>query len=317
MKHALTLLSVLIAPVATATLACAEDAQSSPYGIFTHARDVWRAERYPDFVGYTISVRVVERGVEKFNHYHVSYDAKNDRVNVEAVSDEEQATPAPATGINLHIGLKRQGRTLLERRVGNAEEAVDYLGVPVLAPNYAFGMSRHLGVDNSTSDEIVRQVRAQFHDPMPSTTAKEIAPPPGLKEIAVVSASHRDYDVALSGIEDVDGTKAYHLVLHPVVDPSRFRLRELWVAKDTFATLKLINAGNFTASNVPWLVTFSEVNGARYIASEVALDPVRAGDHRYDNASISFEGISPMERPQFAYGSLVVPADKIVAEPKD
>lgn len=308
MKRIVTLVFTFSLLVAGSSPGRADESVTSPYGIFTRAKDAWYAQRYPDFLTYTISVNVSERGVAKTNHYHVAYDAKNEHVAVEAVSDEEKAAPASGDGVNVRLGLKRQGRTLFERRVGNPGDAVDLLGVPDLAPNYAFGLARHLNAAGSpTDDELVAQIRDEFHDPAPPSTTKELATAPGLKEIAVVSASHHDYDVRLLGIENVGGTDAYHLALRPLLDPRRLRLRELWVATGTFATLKLITSGNFAGPDVPWLVSFEEVNGARYIASEVAMDRIGVGDHRYDAATVSFENITASARPRFTPGSLLAP----------
>lgn len=316
MKRIVTLVFTLALLSGLGGVGSADQSATAPYGIFSRAKDAWHAQRYPDFLTYTISVNVSERGVEKTNHYHLAYDAKRESVAVEAVSDEEKAAPASGDGVNLRLGLKRQGRTIFEHRVGNPGDAVDLLGVPDLAPNYAFGLARHLdAAEVPTNDELVAQIRAQFHDPAPPGTTKELATPPGLKEIAVVSASHHDYDVRLAGIENVGGTNAYHLVLHPLLDPSRFRLRELWVATDTFATLKLITSGNFTGPGVPWMVSFEEVDGARYIASEVAMDRIGVGEHHYDSASVSFEHITASEPSRFRRGSLLGPPVNSIEEP--
>lgn len=57
----------------------------------------------------------------------------------------------------------------------------------------------------------------------------------GLKTIAsVVAYAQPIYSLALLGTETVDGHSAYHLQLHPLTDPERHNLRDLWVDVDTF-----------------------------------------------------------------------------------
>lgn len=52
----------------------------------------------------------------------------------------------------------------------------------------------------------------------------------GLKTIASVTAHAQPaYALDLTGIEAVDGHDAYHLRLHPLSDPERHNLRDLWV----------------------------------------------------------------------------------------
>ena len=109
-------------------------AHQDPYLVFERARQVWASQQYPRAVSYTIAVDVDDRGVTKTNHYRAIFDALLDRVYVDAVSEEERDHPYLPHGINLSIAPKRQFRTLFKRPVGRPQRAVDYLGVPVLAP---------------------------------------------------------------------------------------------------------------------------------------------------------------------------------------
>ena len=269
--------------------------QDNPYYIYSHARDVWTAQRYPDYIAYTVAIDVDEKGIPKANHYHAVYDALHDVVHVNAVSDEEKADPHFATGVNIHLRPKRQFHTIMDKRVGNPEDATDFLGVPLLAPNYSFGIAPYItALQATSSDQLVQEIRQQYKDPMPAAKAQEMSSNGQLKEIASVTSTRRDYVMTLQGTEQVAGHAAYHVSLRPVHDPRRLRLRELWVDTQSFETLQLVTAGNFTGigSNVAWTVTFDDVDGVHYIASEMANSPISVGDHTYDRASISFQQIA-------------------------
>ncbi|MFN2449847.1 MAG: hypothetical protein ABR508_08680 [Candidatus Baltobacteraceae bacterium] len=299
MPRALAAATAALAVLAWAGMPAA--AQAPPpdaYAIFDRARHVWGAQHYPAYLGYTIAVNVTESGVAKTRHYHVTYDAQNDLIDVNPVSDEEQAAPPTPVGFVLHLQPKRQGRVIIDKKVGNPGEAVDYLGVPKLSPTYAFGLNAAAEDEQTpSSSALVAQIRKEFNDPVPDAKARELSSAGGMKTIAVVSTRTRAYTIALSGVQTIDGHDCYHLLLTPAHDPDRLRLRELWVDRETYQTRQLLSAGNFTGSSVPWLVTFEEVNGAMYIASESAQSPIGVGEHHYEKASIAFETIAPTPRP--------------------
>ncbi|MGZ3496401.1 MAG: hypothetical protein ACXWNK_03720 [Vulcanimicrobiaceae bacterium] len=293
--------------------------QENPYYIYSHARDVWMAQRYPDYIAYTVVIDVDEKGVPKANHYHSVYDAMHDVVHVNAVSDEEKISPHVSSGVNIHLRPKRQFQTIIDRRVGNPEEMTDFLGVPLLAPNYSFGIAPYIAPQQQTGgDQLVQAIRQQYKDPMPAAKAQQMSSSGPLKEIASVTSTRRDYVMTLQGTEQVAGRVAYHVSLRPVHDPRRLRLRELWVDTQSFETLQLITAGNFTGigANVPWTVTFDDVDGVRYIASEMANAPVSVGEHTYDRASISFEQIESTHWSPLWVNGFTSSAAKSIEEPR-
>jgi hypothetical protein len=49
-----------------------------------------------------------------------------------------------------------------------------------------------------------------------------------------VTVTARAYDVTLLGTETLAGHEVYHLALHPVRDPEHRRLRELFIATDSY-----------------------------------------------------------------------------------
>jgi hypothetical protein len=140
-------------------------------------------------------------------------------------------------------------------------------------------------------------------------------PPP----IASVEALHHDYAITLEGTDDVNGHPDYHLRLDPIRDPQRFRLREVWVDKTTWATDKLTTQGNFTdgpSLGVPWSVTFAQVDGAPYIDTEQTSAELSVDDRNYTNVRIRFEQIGAAQlRPWQTLAALH--AGRILAEPDD
>lgn len=285
-----------------------------PYQIFAHARQVWAAQQYPQYLTYTVAVDVTEKGVDKSKHYHLSYDALSGQIHVNPVSDEEKQAPPDPNGVTFHLIPRRDFKPLMDKKVGNPGEAVDYLGVPMISPTYSFGMTLDAGPSDASSDPLVQQIRKQFNDPIPPAKAKAMAADEKVKTISSVTSFLQRYTITLAGIDTIDGRECYHLLLKPNYDPNRLRLRELWVDEQTYQTMQLISAGNFIQSPVPWRITFDDIGGALYIASEVALAPVGVGDHRYEHASVSFESITKAPRPVHPLGQFVT-KENVMSEP--
>lgn len=196
---------------------------TDPYQVFRMARARWEAQHYPEKIAYSVAVEVVENGVRKAERYEAGYDAAEGTLLVDPVSDREKAHPYYAPGgFGFNVALFGQGRP---------NPDVDFFGVPFLAPNYSFGIGvapRGRASPSFDPMELVREIRAEFHDLQPPSRNVPVpAASPGLRQIAVVSTRTRTYDITLAGIEPVDGTQAYHLVLRPVRDPGRYRLRDL------------------------------------------------------------------------------------------
>jgi hypothetical protein len=294
--------AVVAAAPAAATL-------TDPYQIFSMARARWEAQHYPEKIAYTVAVQVVENGNRKTQRYDAGYDAAQDVLVVDPVSDHEKAHPYhPPGGFGVNVPLVGQGRP---------NPDVDFFGVPFLAPNYSFGIGvtpRGSALPPPDPMELVREIRAELHDPLPrSRTTPSPAASPGLKEIAVVSTRTRTYDISLAGIEPVDGVPTYHLVLHAMRDPGRYRLRDLWVDTETFVPHKLVEALNFVTgpgTTVPWSVRFSQIDGASYVSTEIALGPTKYARHNYESVAIAFEDVRALDR--FPYGiSSFVPDDTL------
>lgn len=107
----------------------------------------------------------------------------------------------------------------------------------------------------------------------------------------------------MKGFAEIDGHNDYDLVLRPVTEPEEYRLREVWVNAHTFATDRLMSQGNFMVggvTQVPWLVTFKQIDGATYVQSEQTKQSFSLERHAYDSASVSFENIATASIPSWA-----------------
>lgn len=267
------------------------------YMIFERARQVWASQRYPAVVSYTVDVSAGNAGNIGHRHYHEYWSSSDDSVVVKPpVSDEQLKDPyRPPPGVGFY-GLNIGGP-----RVGTGVR--DFIGVPVLAPNYSFGISTYVPPSKLTPAEIVEQVRREYHDPSPQKV-NVLEQQSGLKTIALVSSSAHAYRIALVGIESDQYGPAYHLTLSPLHDPLKYRLRDLWIDTQTFVTDRARIGANFTdvaTESVPWMVRFQQIGGATYIASEAVEKPV-AGYHgpMYAQYSVSFGVPAPSRLPPFA-----------------
>lgn len=267
---------------------------SDPYQIFSDARAYWLAQRYPAYVSYTIVVRAVAGQTPDARHYSAAWIARSNTPIVDSVSAEEKADPyRPPPGVTLSL-LFLPIATIGGPRKGTGINT-DLIGVPILTPNYAFAIAPYVPPQKKTAADIVGEIRAEYHDPLPASRANEL-PPSQLPTIAVVATSTRRYDITLLGIEPYGDHNDYHLKLTPLRDPGRYRLRELWIDERTYATDRLKQDGNFTsttATRVSWTVTFHDVDGARYIESESETDALGKGGSALHDASIAFENVAP------------------------
>jgi hypothetical protein len=270
-----------------------------PYAIFAKARYAWERAMYPPELSYSVTVTVVRGAVHSIARYHAFYDSRRNLVRTNGVSDQELAHSYTPHGINTFLNLFGGSIPL-----SAPQRTFDYLGVPLLAPNYSFGIAPYVAVfTGMDSMQLVNEIRKEFHDPAPIRRQTTTQGNGRLKTIAVVNVSHRRYIITLGGMAEVNGHADYVLLLHPVSDPATYRLRRLWIDARTFATDALVTQGNFTApglSNVSWTVQFKQIGGAPYIASEQSRSAFAIDRRSYDGATLTFTNIVPRSIPAFA-----------------
>lgn len=197
------------------------DSSVDPYGLFDQTRAFVAGAVYPPGLAYKVAITVSNADGSSANHYQSYFDSREDRVAVEAHSEEETLHPhVPPSGVNISIlGFPAY--------IGGREVPPDVFGVPVLTPTFMFGIARKRAAGQAEN-----------------TDSTQPATP--LKTIGTVITRERDYLITLIAIEDVAGHTDYHLRLKPLRDPRRFRLRDLWIDSVTKAPDRLISDGNFT-----------------------------------------------------------------------
>jgi len=128
-----------------------------PYAIFAKARQHWEAAHYPAQMSYNVVITVTHADKESTAHYRSYYDARSDVVTVMAAADEELAAPYTPHGINTFLNLFGS-----HIPISAPQRTFDYLGVPVLAPNYAFGMVESAQAAGPDTQSLVNEIRGEY-----------------------------------------------------------------------------------------------------------------------------------------------------------
>ena len=264
-----------------ASLVSVQTAPADPdaYQILARAKGFLQRQTYPDTIFYTTTIQVSEGDKEEFEHFHAEAFSDSD-VRVRGVGDEEQAAPHESEGVNFKLAFTIGWNTAAggqsetdSQDVHRKEATPDYLGIPLISPSYSFGL-------------------------LPKRDERTAHVPPeaeNLRTIATVTSIDRTYDVSLAGTETIGGLYTYHLVLKPTIRPDRYRIRDLWVDAYTYQPVQMRTQGNFAnapMSDVPWLITFQDVDGSIYIESETAMAPLAfRHDRTFSSATITFDDI--------------------------
>ncbi len=299
----------LLTTLLLSTALAAAPGRPDAYGIYERAREVWLTQRYPDVLAYTVEVTAANDGTPAQRHYHEFWSAADGRVFVNPpVSDEQVQNPyKPSPGVSFmgwNIGAPREGSGVK-----------DFISVPLLAPNYSFGLVPYIPPSALTPADLVAQIRREYHDPSPAKIA-QLEQTSGLKTIASVTSSAGSYKIELVGVEPEQTGPAYHLALTPLRDPLKYRLRDLWIDKATFETDRARIGGNFTdaaTESVSWMVRFEQIDGTTYIQSERAESPI-VGYHglMYTQYQVAFQSVRQGTLPRLADLSVV---DEPLCEP--
>ena len=261
------------------------------YEIFGRAREYWDRQLYPAAIAYQTVVEVHDKRGNFTERYDTAFHIADQRVWIDPVSDYELAHPASTHGMDINAN-----------RAPHPAPDIDFIGLPYLAPNYSFTLAHGAPqvAGQEASDAAIRDARAAFGEKVKPTPAPApTVEPSGLREIGTVVAFKRDYEITLMSDETVNGTDCYHLHLQPHIVNGRFRLRDLWIDKDSFATVRAKTALNFVdgpGTQIPWTIDFADVDGARYIRSETADGAYRYARRSYDSVSIRFENVHALKR---------------------
>jgi hypothetical protein len=258
--------------------AAAASGTPDAYAVWLKTRSAITAAQYPGRIDYTIAVTGLDGSRPAADHYRASCDSGDGAIRVFPISDEQLAAPAPVPhGVNTFFviqlsGGRGSGTATYAIPMGHPAPTSDLLGEPLLSPTYMFGLGYNLAATHAQTET-----------------------PSSLRVIATVSAQSPDYQVTLIDMPAIDGVATYHLKLTPLRRPKEHRLRELWVGENDYLPRKAIVAGNFTIAplvDVPWVVDFSIVDGAPYIARESAERTLYLAHRRVvHDAVIAFDNI--------------------------
>lgn len=300
---AFALACVTLAPVVARAEAAPLDAST----VYQRARLRWAQERYPSFLDYDVAVRVTAGSVTKEERYASTFDAATGRTSISSRVGGQHAPSGADGGIRWCLQSCAPS-------VDAADPDEDFIGVPLLAPNYTFGLWHFIPQSAPKADDLalVQQIRAQFGDRNAATPQPRLDFP----TIANVTARYHDYAMALAGIEAVNGSSCYHLRLQPRRDEARFRLRDLWVDQASYATMRARVSANFEAGDgvrMPWTIDYQTIDGRQYLASERADRSYEYGGRRYDSVELRFEHLRTRQRPPMPFAGLV--ANLVLTEP--
>ncbi len=277
------------------------------YQLFINARMYWDKQRYPHRINYSVHINVHDKAGTRAENFRSAYDVLDGRIWVDAVSDYERSHPARGRGVKFCFAGGGAATATMGPSVeslrrlcgGNSDPSPnqDFIGVPELAPNYSFSLGSGTvgevsrGVLNSA--QLVHQIRAEFHDPLQYPPLMQDRRTQ-LNVITTVVAYARRYVITLEGEDTIGTHRCYHLVLRPIAMDGRYRLRDLWIDTRTYATIRARIALNFVSgpgTRIPWTINFTDIDGARYIASERADAPYRYAGRIYDRVTIRFVNV--------------------------
>jgi hypothetical protein len=190
----LALTSPVGAQAPSAAPSAAVSAQPEAIAIYDRARATVAARSLPAFIAYTEYAALLRHG---------KVQAKHTRVMIRTADGKVNATPIPDSPLDrIDTTPKVEAR-------------------PLVYPTTTFGLvKRRAGEAPSTYES------ASTPQPSPE--------PSGPPVIGRVVSTDRDYDPTLVGIEQLDGSRVYHLKLAPRYDPQHHPIRDLWVDTATY-----------------------------------------------------------------------------------
>jgi hypothetical protein len=263
--------------------------------IFSAARDHWGDWNYPRYVTYTVGISYQRDKKTNALHYKTYEDLRRNLVFAHAFSNEEDAHPKYPTGTNFDVGsLNGQGGITV-----NHDPADDPVGPLALGINQDYHLSRGERTIRALSD------------------ASEVAHSANLPIIGRTATNARDYLVRLIETTTEDGVPVAHLGLTPRRDPHQYVVRDLWVDTATSLVLRARLSENFKKGplhDVTWIVRYTQIDGAPYIASEIAESDVIYDDATLKNVTITFTNVKGLGVLPWSYAVGLEP-DPLVTDP--
>jgi hypothetical protein len=282
-----TIASLVACALAFAQFRAASGQDADGQSAFAGVRGAWAGMTYPQLVNYAVVVSVTIGAKTRAARYTGQVLPISGDFRVRKFSDEEDRNPGVPRGTNVKYSVSidtsshhmpgssgpAAGSSIEVGGAVSRASTTDVFAIPEISPLYSFG--------------IRACAPRRVHRPSDDDSA--------LKTIGTVVTTDSRYRVTIVGTETVNGFPATHLALVPLIDAHRDRLRDLWFdpASDVLVQARVL--GNFTGAgndDVPWLVRFTTMGGALYIASEESEAPVRRGGVLFDRVALVFDGVS-------------------------
>jgi hypothetical protein len=289
------------ANIATSTAPRAADASgvatmlADPEKIFTRAKALWRARSDVPFVSYSLLERYTWRDRVHDNWWQASYRTRDRALALRrTIVAEQEQQRLKGSAIGLIIGHRARARadSLDTNPDADAFPILD----PLIEPDASFGLVRRAGEASLADGRMPSQLQASLNAaalavptavPAPTPTAVPSSAASSdavLREVGRVEAVARDYRIALAGTEHLRYGDAYHLTLEPLHDPKRYRLRDLWVATDSFAVERIVLDGLFDGKpydGARWTIDYLPIGDRWYVQQIKTGETLRFGLDRY------------------------------------
>lgn len=272
-------LSLAVAALAVAPVFAAD---INPDALFAGTRQTMQRAHYPTSASYTVWVSFVLDGKRVIRRFPTHQLFATGDLFANTFSVEDQQHPATPTGVNIgFVGLQLNGN--------GDDKPANPIGSPKLAVNYDFGL-----IPRPMRTAPPRRGAAPVATPAPVLDVN--AP----RIIGGTSVGRNDYTVRLIDQVAQNGTTIAHLGLTPNHDPTKLRLRELWIDTATDNPQKALVAGNFDrrpSDRIAWLITFKTIGSGIYIVKEEAQAPLDYGDDgMLEHVTIEFQDLEVSER---------------------
>jgi hypothetical protein len=271
--------------------ALASPAPQDPEGIFARAKAEWRARPQAPFVQFNLLERYTWRGRAHDNWWQAAYrSADHMLVLRRTIVAQQEAGRLKGSPIKLNLHFHRADAGADHFDTNPNADAFPILD-PLIEPDASFGIvgrepqAALAGAATSSAGPNPAATATATSTPAPSANVPQPGETP-LRELIRVEAVARDYRIVLAGTERLRYGDAYHLTLEPLHDPRTYRLRDLWIATDGYATLQLTLAGLFEGKpydDARWTVTYVPLAGRWYVQQIKTDETLRFGLDRFVN----------------------------------
>ncbi len=266
--------------------------------IFAHALAVARSDAYPRYATYDVVVTFTN-GTHHTDSWATTEDLTHASVYADIFSQQERANPATPHGTNVGLDFGLQDAS--PRTVGASQlpPTSDALSVKPIKESdtsdpvgpVAFAIDQNFGLTAPRPYVVV-------HEGQTFSSRAD-----GFTTIGTTARDLPRYTVTLA---DTKGTVA-HLLLSPLRDASRNRLRELWVETDTGYVDQAIVVG--VGSRPPinqghFKVTFVRKDGGTYISTIRSTDAIDFGpDDIVNDLTFTFKNNTALSTsPKYSFG---------------